>query len=362
MRTKAQGASPAENFGVLRLRRAVLNRWSTVGAMATGFADGDRSNVAGGLDALLRLAGNDYLSVKLAGSGRPDSGAPDLARGTMANVRFERRAGRGLGFATELTRVGAGFRPELGFLPREDFTSAVAYGSYYIFTDRHPFFRRIYPGVLISRTFRNADRALESGVNGYFLEFESKAGGGGWTDYKSYREDVSAPFSIGSHITIPAGSYAFDDVHAFYRMPTGSRLRTSIDVRTGRYFDGRRTQVLLQPTWNASRHLEIGLDYQLSALRFPVRGQSDDISVARLRLGTALDVKLSGNAFVQYNSASDALDFNVRFRYAMAEGTDLWLVYNAGLDTDRAADGLGGLTPLLVSRSLMLKYTHTFVR
>jgi hypothetical protein len=72
-------------------------------------------------------------------------------------------------------------------------------------------------------------------------------------------------------------------------------------------------------------------------------------------------VRASGNAFVQYNSTTSRLDFNVRLRYAVAEGTDLWLVYNEGLDTDRDVfiDGRPP-SPLSLSRALILKYTHTF--
>ena len=52
----------------------------------------------------------------------------------------------------------------------------------------------------------------------------------------------------------------------------------------------------------------------------------------------------------------------MRLRYAVAEGTDLWLVYNEGLDTDRDHDILQQerFNPLSVSRALILKYTHTF--
>jgi hypothetical protein len=145
-------------------------------------------------------------------------------------------------------------------------------------------------------------------------------------------------------------------------MSNGRKARADVDFRTGTYFDGRRTQVVVTPTWNVNRHLELGGDYQLSALRFPVRGESANIHLLRLRVRTALDARASGNAFVQYNSTTDRLDFNVRLRYAVAEGTDLWLVYNEGLDTGRDRDILqeGRFAPLSISRALILKYTHTF--
>jgi hypothetical protein len=82
--------------------------------------------------------------------------------------------------------------------------------------------------------------------------------------------------------------------------------------------------------------------------------------VARLRVRTALDARRSGNAFVQYTSTTGHLDFNVRLRYAFAEGTDLWLVYNEGLDTERTGDLVGTPSPFSLSRSFILKYTYTF--
>jgi hypothetical protein len=100
----------------------------------------------------------------------------------------------------------------------------------------------------------------------------------------------------------------------------------------------------------------------LNRLRFPVRNESANIQLVRLRVRTALDAKASGNAFVRYNSTTDRLDFNVRLRYAVTEGTDLWLVYNEGLDTDRDRDILQQerFVPLSMSRALIVKYTHTF--
>ena len=160
---------------------------------------------------------------------------------------------------------------------------------------------------------------------------------------------------------VPAGTYTYADLQLVYTMPAGRRVRSNVDFRTGTFFDGTRTQVMVNPTWNVSKHLELGGEYQYSRLRFDARDQSTDIHLARIRVRAALDARASGNAFVQYNSVSDRLDLNVRLRYNFAEGTDLWLVYNEGLGTD-----LGPLGPLAppegrsLSRGLIIKYTHTF--
>ena len=75
--------------------------------------------------------------------------------------------------------------------------------------------------------------------------------------------------------------------------------------------------------------------------------------------GDSRCVQASGNAFVQYNCTTNRLDFNVRLRYAFAEGTDLWLVYNEGLDTDPLRDLSGVRSPTSLARTVLLKYTQT---
>jgi hypothetical protein len=155
------------------------------------------------------------------------------------------------------------------------------------------------------------------------------------------------------------GSYDFADLQLALSMGAGSKLRTSGDFRAGTYFDGRRMQAIVTPTWNVSPHLELGTDYQITALRFASRKQSEEIHLVRMRVRAALDARKSGNAFVQYNSTTDQLDFNIRLRYAIAEGTDLWLVYNEGLDTERTRDLIGLRPPLSLGRTMIVKYTHT---
>ena len=118
--------------------------------------------------------------------------------------------------------------------------------------------------------------------------------------------------------------------------------------------------MIASPTWNVSPQLELGANYQWSRLRFNDRGQGTDIHLMRLRIRTAANSRASGNAFVQYNSTTDRLDFNVRLRYNFAEGRDLWLVYNEGLATELTALQPFPESPRSLSRAFVIKYTHTW--
>lgn len=71
-----------------------------------------------------------------------------------------------------------------------------------------------------------------------------------------------------------------------------------------------------------------------------------------------MSAKFSATAFIQYNSTTDSIISNVRLRYNPREGTDLYLVYNEGINTDRS--GEDPVLPFSSGRTIMLKYTYTF--
>lgn len=359
MQTEQQGTTPSENFGVLRLRRPVLNPYSTAGLMVTSYNGGGRTNIALGTDGTVRVTGDHYVTLKYSATmDSDDSSSVTLGSRSLFDFKWERRVSRGLQFNINSTHMGRDYHPEIGFLQRSNYTTANVVGNYYIYTDAHRWLRRYYPGALAFSTWRNADGALESAQYAVWVEWDTKSGGNGWIEPKLFHENVAEEFTIGK-ATVPVGAYDFADLQLVLSMGSGKKLRTGMDFRSGTYFDGTRTQIILTPTWNVSPHLELGTDYQLSHLEFDSRDQIENVQVARFRIRAAVNAQASGNAFVQYNSTTNRLDFNVRLRYAFAEGTDLWLVYNEGLDTDPVRD-LGGVrSPTSLARTILLKYTHT---
>jgi hypothetical protein len=297
MQTADSAASPGENVGVLRLRRTLADPLSTAGLLITTAAGGGARNVALAGDTVLHVGGDEFLTAKWATTfDSRTPGGTALAARSLVDARWERRTGRGLQYTWHLARAGADFRPELGFVPRRDFTTANVVANWFVFTDDLPYFRRIYPGALAFTTWRNRDRVVESGQYAFWVQWDTKRGGGGWIEPKWFREHVLTPFTIGGRVHIPAGGYDFADLQLVHTMPSGATLRTDVDVRAGTYFDGRRTQAIVTPTWNASRHLELGGSYQLTRLDFSHRGQRATIQLVGLRVRTALDARARGRA------------------------------------------------------------------
>lgn len=161
------------------------------------------------------------------------------------------------------------------------------------------------------------------------------------------------------NVVVPAGSYWYQDVEFSYEAPNGWIFRPELDIGIGGFFDGSRATLGLATEWNLSSHLEIGNEYEYNRVRFKKRDQEFNAHIARLRLRMALNTKLSLTTFGQYNSEIEKTSINARFRYNIAEGDDLWIVYDNVLNNDRDRMGLPR-QPVSEFRALLIKFTYTF--
>ncbi len=360
MQTAAGDGLPSENFGVVRVRRQVLNPYSYAGAIVTSRVGFDgRYNLAYGLDTSLRLFGNDYLTVKWAQTfteGRRNALLSlDPAK---VFIKYMRDTTRGPAYYFVYSRCGQDYDPEMGFEMRPD--SSRYYGglSYGWFPGAGSFLlnSRVSLESLIYQ--RNSDGALESMTLGPNWYFSTKSGFGGFVSPYLCYENVRETFSLSPGAQVPAGGYKFFNLAAELQTPQGDSLFAVFDAVVGSFYDGRRISLTVMPVWSVSSSLSLEAAYQLDRVDFEKRGQDFTSHLLRLRALYMFDTKLSATAFIQYNSATDAVSSNLRIRYNFREGTDLYLVYNEDLNADRfrAVPPL----PLSSGRTLLLKFSYAF--
>jgi hypothetical protein len=142
--------------------------------------------------------------------------------------------------------------------------------------------------------------------------------------------------------------------------PTGPRAAVGGSLRAGEFYDGTLYSLALTPEWRASAHLRLSADLQLDRIDFPARGQREWSRLARLRVLASATPRLSLSALLQANSVADLATANVRVRYNMREGHDLWVVYGHHENLDR--DRFSPRVPRTARAGLSLKYTHGFGR
>ncbi|NNE46687.1 MAG: carbohydrate binding family 9 domain-containing protein [Rhodothermales bacterium] len=362
MQTDESADLPYENFGVLRVRRRVLNDYSYAGSIVTSRVGSDGGyNFAYGLDGSVRITGDEYLSLQWVQSFDDvaiDESGVTVLPSSAVRAKWERRTSKGLAYSTALTRVGSDFAPDLGFQNRTNYFQPRGSISYGWFSEGNSAFRTISSELQVFAFLDNDDGNVESAAIEYEWDFELISGARLGLDVVFEEEDLDEELELSSNAWIPPGRYRFVGGDARFRMHDGALLRANVELSGGKFYDGTLISVGTSPTWNLSRYVELGGEIELTRLRFPDRNQEFDYAIARLRGQLAFSTKASISAFIQYSSAADFIRANVRFRMNFREGHDLWLVFNQGTNTDRYR-GLPTL-PVSDSRAVLIKYTHTF--
>ncbi|MGH7564348.1 MAG: DUF5916 domain-containing protein [Gemmatimonadota bacterium] len=349
-----------ENLGVLRLRRRVLNTNSYVGGMLTTRAGVEETeNLGAGVDGTVNLAGDDYLLFALADTRHSGEEVGDgFLPNASTRLLYERRRTDGLGFRGGAETVGADYDPGQGFVLRRDIVRGAGELAYGFLSRGGSALRLHRPIVTADLTWGNAERSLESSRYAAGWSFEWNSGGVLVLSAARLFEDLAVPFPLSESAVIPEGEYTFEEASASFTPGQNWTVGVGGSLRVGSFFDGTLTSVGVAPVWNVSPHLSLRAEYQFDRAEFDRRDERFRAHILRLRTSVSVDARASANAFVQVNSTADVVVGNVRFRYNVSEGHDLWVVWNQQLNTDR--DRFEPRLPLTADRSFVAKYTYTF--
>ncbi len=362
MQTARVAGLPRENFGVYRLRRDIFNANSFIGGIITTRLGWDRSyNHVYGFDSQLRVAPKSYLIVKWAQVLSNDTGLNPLqdASGGFARVRVERRTQIGLSYTLSGTWQGRNFLPGIGFLSRAGFVNPFVVLGYGWFAKESSPVLSYQANLLMTQYYRDNDGSLDWAYLRLSAPITLKSGDLHSATVEVTVEDFRESLELPENTSVPIGRYRYTALEWMFMMNDGHLLRTNAVATAGTFYDGTNIGFEVEPTWNASRFLELGAAYQFNRVRFPERGEGFSVHVGRLRAQLSATTRMSINAFLQYNASTDNFLGNVRFRYNFREGNDLWVVFNEGRNTGRF--GVDPALPALDSRTLLIKYTYTFI-
>ena len=351
----------SENFNVVRLRRQIINPYSYIGGMVTSrIGNRDSWNTTYGIDGIFRLFGDEYLNLKWAQSF--EAGEKNQIASfepSKIYVNWNRRRNKGLGYNLSYSRSGNDFNPGIGYERHYNYTrlgDRVQYGWFPGETSSLQNHQAFIEGFTF---LRNNDREVESSQLGIGWKFETKSNSAGSIAFMQFKEDVAELFSISGDTDVPTGKYTFYGLELTYDLRRGSPYNIGTIINAGSFYDGRRISMSLKPVANISAHLQLEGMYQINRVEFPDRNQQFTGHIGRLKISAFLNNKLSLVSLAQYNSAVNKIITNIRFRYNPREGHDLYIVYDEGLNTyrDREIPEL----PLSSIRTLMLKYSYTFI-
>jgi hypothetical protein len=339
---------PANNFGVLRLRRELPNR-SFIGGLFTNrqgmgqFAAAADYNRVAAIDGQLGIGRYGQVSGFAARSFTPGATEPQYAYRTEASYNSE--AWRLIAAYAE---IAAGFNPEIGFLQRSAYRSVMGL----VFHTRRPDalgLHEVRPHVSYNG-YWGLDGIYESGIIHADNHWEWTSGLEIHTGVNFTHEGVRNPFDIVDQVTVAAGSY--DHAEAALVLMTDQRKWLSLSGRAtiGGFFGGRR--IAISPSLRVRAGEAFNSELSLSRNDVDLPSGSFTANLLRARLSYSFTPSVYLQALLQLNDATDAWSANVRFGWLQSAGTGLFVVYNH----TSAFDVL--LQPGLDNQTLIIKYSH----
>lgn len=350
----------SENFGVLRLRRQVINESSYVGGIFTSRIGTDGTyNTAYGMDGIFKVSENDYLNIKWAQVlDRTFSNKIFSLDPTRLYFNWSRFNQKGLNYNFTWSRSGKDFDPKIGFQMRTDYTHYYGGVGYGWVPGESSALMNHQVGFMAMAYTDNRDNSTQSIETGLSYDFRFKSDYSGMISLKHIYENVTDTFSLSRDAEVPSGKYGFNQFETHLNSPQTSKFFLGLDMFAGSFYDGNRMSLGTDIGLNIGSTLQLGLNYEHNFLHFKNRDQNFSGGVAGFKALVMFTTKLSVSTFIQYNSAENAIITNFRLRYNPREGNDLYLVFNEGRNTYRDIEN--PRLPLINNRSVLIKYTYTF--
>ena len=334
------------NFSVVRLRRDIFRR-STIGVMATNRSvalDTPGTSQAYGVDANFSFFQNLDIDAYYAETQTPQS--PGSNASYQAQVR---NTGDRYGFSYQHLYVGDDFRPEVGFLRRDDFRQNRGELQ---FTPRAPSISAIrrfeYQASLNYVTGATTGILETRELEGRFqIEFEN-------TDRFFFNvtdtyEFLPEDFEIADGVTLPIGGYSYADWRATYNFGSQRRMSGRVTYGDGTFFSGDRRTLSVDGRVEVSPKLSLEPRIQLNWV--DLTQGSFTTNLVSSRITYTLSPRLFVGALMQYTSSSETISTNARLRWEYEPGSDLFIVYSEGRDTE--LDGF----PRVENRGIVVKFT-----
>jgi hypothetical protein len=350
----------SENFGILRLRRQVINENSYVGGIITSRVGTDGTyNTAYGVDGMFKITANDYFNVKLAQVMDESSANKVLSVDpTEIFLSWSNFNQKGLNYNVTYARSGKDFNPGIGFMARNNYTHYYGGIGYGWLPGESSALQSHQIGINAITYFDNTDYSPQSIETGIMYDFNFKSGYSGMFSLSHFFENVADTFSFSKTSFVPSGKYGFNQFETHLNSPKSNKFVLGLDAWAGSFYDGTRLTLGGDPSWNIGSSLQLGLRYQHNFLNFNERNQSFSGGIAGFKALVMFTTKISISTFIQYNTAENTIITNFRLRYNPREGNDLYIVFNEGRNTYRDIEE--PRLPLFNNRSILLKYTYTF--
>ena len=344
------------NFSVVRVKRDVFGR-SNVGALfenrsALIVAPGE-SNRAWGVDGAFGFNDEANLVTYYARSHTPGLAGNDQSY----RARFNYDADL-IGGTADYLVVGNEFNPEIGFVRRRDFRNSALSARFSPRPASIPWLRQIRFQGDVNYFENDRARYVESRDRSGEIALDLENGDNFTVNVTDTFEFLSRSERI-SGALFEAGRYAWVDQQVSYRFGPQRPWQGNLGVQWGGFYSGDRFSLSLG-SGRVEVHPQLSIEpsFEFNWLDLPQQTRSGQYNqhVARTRMTYTMTPRAYVSGLVQYNTGSQAVSGNFRFRWEWAPGSELFVVYTE----ERNTAALGERWSELSTRALVIKVTRLF--
>jgi hypothetical protein len=328
VRTRNEGGVPRASLGALRVRRNVLAE-SSVGFIATA---GDPLGRSGASTTGLDFT---YLSSRFRGDKNLGLGLWGLM--TRRDGLFGSREAWGLkvdlpndlwDVSAQFRRVGDGFDPSLGFVPRK---AVMASNLSIVYAPR-------LEGTFVRQMFHELFADYVTDLNGGWESYEIFTAPINWQLESGDRveanvvlvgERLKEPFEIEDGVEIGSGSYDWRRYRVEVETAAKRRFAGQVSWWFGSFYDGELDQIEVEGTWTPSPIVSFLFEIEHNIGRLPAGDFDQTLVGVKARLNLSPDLQI--NTFVQFDNESREVGTNTRLRWTFHPQGDLFVIYNHNL-------------------------------
>jgi hypothetical protein len=345
----AEANARATNFSVVRLRRDILRR-SNVGALFTSRSSregGRGSNQTYGVDGTFTFLTDLNVNTYWARSRTPGLSGNDTSYRAQLDYPADR-----YGVQIEHLFIGDDFSPEVGFVRRRGMRKSFGEFRFSPRPQRNAVVRK-YSWTGSFNYIENGAGRLETREVDAEFAVEMQSGDRLSAGYNGTYEFLPRPFRIAWGVVLPVGGYDYALARAGYDFGGQRVVSGNVSLEHGSFYGGDRTTLRLsRGRIELSAHLSV--EPSLSLNWVDLAEGSFSSRVVGSRVTYTMTPEMFASALVQYNSGTNILGANVRFRWEYQPGSELFVVYNDQRDTE-----LRGF-PELQNRAVIVKINRLF--
>jgi len=354
-----EAAAPASAFTALRLKRNILRR-SNVGVMATrrgpaavttpSFRGSGDASYTFGADATLLFFKSINLTTYAARTRVPNR-TGQVVEGTSYRGRFDYTDDR-YGLSAEHMLIDPDFNPEMGFTRRTDVRRTFAQARFSPRPRRSRVVRKLTWQTSLDYVTDADASALQTREASALFRVDFQSSDQASIEYSREFERLPSRFTVAPGVFVPAGTYGSETTRVSYTMGQQRRVSGRFSLAQGTLYDGTRTEATYSGRWGVLPQLSIEPSLSLNWADLPYG--SFNARLVSSRVTVTPTARMLVSSLVQYNVDAHTLSSSVRLRWEYTGGSELFVVYSDGRDTQ----ALSGQA--LQNRTFAVKATRLF--